>query len=241
MPDNPAQRLHDFLVAMQSQSANRTMGEALARILGVNKDDTPTLLCAAAEIIRLPEQACRQLVSVPGIDEDLFLQWRPSVNHALTYLQNLTGNGITPMISSYDAATLLGLRHASHQLRTMNARDVPGEQMEELTREIEALRHLIETADELDGTLRLFLLDLVNEMTRAVVFYRIQGIDAIEEVFERSLGAIALRYKRSQTLPPTISQKFRTVFATMARVVGFANSSYELSGNVVEAIAEITS
>lgn len=241
MPDNPAQRLHDFLVAMQGQPPSITIGEAVGNLLGVSKEDTSTLLRAAAEIVQLPEHTCRQLVMIPDIDEDLFLGWRPTVDHALTHLQNLSGNGITPMVSSYDAATLLGLRHASHQLKATSARDVPREQMDELASELEALRHLIEIADQLDGSLRLFLLDLVNEMTRAMLFYRIQGADGIEGALERSLGALALRYRRNQPLPTTILQKFKTVFAVAVGVVGFANSSYELGGNVVDAIAEITS
>lgn len=242
MRDNPAQRLHDLLSAFK-QVANQPMLSAWASVLGVERDNLPELLHAIAAVTTLPAQLEVDLrAALPDDDLELFLGWKPKVEAAMQGFAN-SGTNVDVVQNQYDDSTLLSLRHASHALQA-GGRELQDDQLTMLADALQELDESISGSADIDQELQVFLLDLVYEMKRAVRLVRVQGVDGLQVALERSVGALYLRAGLGQPLPDPGSHVGRKLFAVIAQlggVIAFGNSSFELGGNVFDALRTIGS
>jgi hypothetical protein len=154
-----------------------------------------------------------------------------------------SGTSADGVQNQYDDSTLLSLRHASHALQA-SGRELHDDQLTTLADALHELDELICGSADIDQELQVFLLDLVYEMKRAVRLVRVQGVDGLQVALERSVGALYVRAGLGQPLPDPgshVGRRFFAVIAQLGGLIAFGNSSFELGGNVFDALRAIGS
>lgn len=166
------------------------------------------------------------------------MSWEASVYNALSGVYNLSNN-IQAVQVTYDNATLLSLRHASHELR-LAGRELPTEQLSALTTDLNELVSLIETASDVPADLRVLLLDLAQKMLRAVQLVKLHGIDGLQKAVQQCIGALVVRYPQGvpdQTKSSSAWERLLKVVSDLGLIIGTASTGYELGSSVVHTIS----
>jgi hypothetical protein len=190
--DNPAGRLHWFLAAMRTQPQHLTIDQATAEVPGGGPSRSK-VMHAMADVMAMPAEIRAQVEEFSDADgTELLLRWEPRVRDALGACLILA-QPLNNLLSQYNDTDLLSLEHCSWELHRRCAQQVVGEaELARLRAELDAVRDDILAAD-LPAGLRGFLLEHLDEMSRALWAYQLRGITAIEEAYDRAAGALRRR------------------------------------------------
>lgn len=177
--DNAAGRLHSILAELRrSRPGPETVIGGWARVLKVDEPRSPILLQEVAAVIQLPDRIREQITRLAGADAEDILEHLPNIEEALKfsfYLENPLGE----LLAKFSDADLLGLWYCSRELHRLSPEpELPSERREDL---LEAVQVLIYMTQE-SGTpvdMRLFIIRHLMAVQRALVEYRVRGIDGV--------------------------------------------------------------
>lgn len=195
--DNPAGRLHQFLFRLAQQPPNPPVRSAL---LAVFREDEAAITDVElhrrlAVILALPAETRARVEELLLDEEDLalLLRWEEPVALALrdgTANLTVSTNAIT---NGYDRGVLVELEICARELHRRQAeRAIEQSDLDRLRADLDVLRDDI-LASDLPTDLRRFLLEYVEDMSRALWDYQLRGIAAIEDVHDRIVGTLHRR------------------------------------------------
>ncbi len=220
--DNPAGRLHALLTDLSEVSpADRTQTRAAwASVLDIEEGDLAGLTRGLGYVLNMPEQVKAQINDIQDVDHDLMLRHMHKVEAALSRSILSLNEAVAHVHAQYNEATLLSLELCSDALHRRRAeRVVADDDLKRIDEEISKLVDEVRSS-KLDQDLRDFLLTHLAEMHQAVGDVRIRGSIALEEVLDRTCGAIS----RKGDLRSRIDQQepVWTMFASLMSIIASA-------------------
>ncbi|HVF51942.1 MAG TPA: hypothetical protein VNA19_17795 [Pyrinomonadaceae bacterium] len=193
---NSAQRLINILsAAINVQDHNQQARTAWAEVFGIENPRTESgLLSVISRLVALKkvfaevEEALRR---IPNINEELFIA-------PVSRLANVASiNSLTDSFSGYtrhlSQADMTALKFSEHQLSQypeFNESQVPSKDLKDILIEVDNLIERI-LGSSLPEELRTSLLELLHEVRKGVLEYRIRGAVALRDTLTKSLGILA--------------------------------------------------
>jgi len=188
--DTTAGRLHQILVNLRVTSASPLV-EAWSNVLGVDVKDRAAILRGISLVVAMPDAIEETVRSLPDVNHDLLLRWRPKVSHAMGIAHHLEQQA-TQLTAQYDDATLLSLEHAADTI----ARVRPTLHLEP-DRAVTAddkISELLDALESLDATdeVRQMLVRHALRLQGALRLYRVSGPEAVKDALVDATAALAV-------------------------------------------------
>jgi hypothetical protein len=234
-PNNAAARLLRLLeeVTLSGRMADhRTLRLSWAAVLGVGREDIPSLFQALADVQRLVANTRREIESASDLDQNLLLENFSKIEQfvAITNLEAQTAQQESQYL---DVITMRDLKHTAIQLSRSSAEEaVSDEELAELSAEIDALVDSARKAN-IDSELRAVLLEMLESIRHAISRYRVRGAEAFREALVTCLGEMSIF---RETLKTHRDQPLVGRFASVLhRTMQFANRANKLLDLVLKA------
>lgn len=241
---NPAQRLATIFQQILASDRNNQTKQVIASILGA--PDDVALTRSLSYVFALPDKVVDALRSVELEEDDLdwHLGWLPPAQHALADLWQFN-SPIQTVQQHFSPADLMNLESANRLLKRVKfERQIEEAQLDALGEKVRELHDALVAASDIPDDLKLFMLDQLDQIARALREFRIRGPVALTEALDSVVGAI---YRVSSSRPGTITpetrtwfQKFKTVVADLAIVVGLTGAVLQLPANFQSAVNELS-
>lgn len=231
--DNPAGRLFNLLtdIAAVGNNPKVRLETRLTDLLDVPAGNHAELLRRMAPIYDLPAQIRSEVARLPisgtsftvklGVIEEALLalniglavqQWSqrlaPDAMHELTICSDMLHQYVPEKTGS-------------------------DEQLAQIRADLDATLEDVRSSTDLPADLRTFLLDHLHEMTRALDLYKVVGLDALRQSFERAIGGIVTRPDliTDENKSRPVWGKFGKLLAGLGLVFATANQGTELVQN----------
>ncbi len=199
------------------------MREVWAQIFGVAPNDVEEVFLLYVEMLRLLRDAQADLAQVPDIEQSLYLSPFPHLERAFT--ASSLEHPVEHFRQYLDEKTMTSLMFGAHTLDKFSAENVVEEEiLKNIKTEVEALIDDILKADDIAHELRSFLIDRLEDIRRAIMYYRLNGTKGLRRALETTIGAsFLLKYLE---LPDTdgrnrlksFGQRFTKIVAKVAEI-----------------------
>lgn len=188
--DNPAGRLYLILEAAQSSAKSEMpQREVWARVFEVDPADTTSLLAAYLNVINLARTAKEAVRQLHDIDQAIYQNPFERLEHGFTV--NSFNHQWNNFAKYLDAATMTALSFCSDTLSNrVGETIITEENLADLQEAVESLLEKVLTADDMAEELKLFLVERLEDIRRAILTYRIWGAAGLKEALERTVGAM---------------------------------------------------
>ena len=233
--NNPAGRLYDILREAKKQQASQQTRKVFADLFDVDATDTNQILLIWADLIKLSSEAKKALTNIENIDHSIYLK-------PFTKLENvLSSINLNQKWENYsnniDENTMYGLQFCSDTLgRSIGQTSIENEKINEIQKEIEELSEKI-IKKNIPPKLKDLILNNLENIRRALIVYRINGIDGLEREFERTIGSLVLHHSEINNIEAEEQDKnpVTDVFELMEKihkVISIAKSTKELAAPI---------
>lgn len=234
-PDNSVARLHTILALLQKKATNKNeeIRLVLARVFEVSPDDFAQLLEIYYALVKLVMKAKDDVANISDIDQSLYLE--PFQRLEKGFSANSLIHPWTNFVPYLDATTMKSLQFCADTLsRKLSEQTISGEDLSDLQKEVNELLELVMKIN-VDEKLRSFLVEKLEEIRHAILYYRINGGDGLKEAFENIIGAsfVFTRNRSDEDFSEdgkTAWQRFGKIIVILAGIVEFANNLKGLTG-----------
>jgi hypothetical protein len=233
--NNPAGRLYDILMEAKRKQGGEQTRKVLGDMFGVQATDTSQILLIWADLITLSSEAKEALNNLENIDHEIYLKPFIKLEKVLSTI-NLNQKWQT-YSAEIDENTMYGLQFCSDTLgRSIGYSSIENKQISELQKEIEELAERIINT-ELPSELKDLIINNLENLRRALVVYRINGIDGLQREFERTVGSLVLHHSEIKNLEIESAGKHPVtdVFELMEKinkVITFAKTTKEIAAPI---------
>ncbi|MFD6057785.1 hypothetical protein [Rhodococcus wratislaviensis] len=244
LPSNPAERLATIFQRILASDRNNPTKHVIASILETSGD--VSLARSLSYVFALPDKIVDALRSLELEEDDLqwHLGWLPPAQRALTDLWQFNA-AIHNVQQHFSPTDLVNLESANRLLRREKfERRIEEAQLDSLGEKVRELHDALVAAADIPDDLKLFMLDQLDQIARALREFRIRGPEALTEALDSVVGAI---YRVSSSRPGAVTpetrtwfQKLRTVVADLALVVGLGAAVLQLPANFHSAVNELS-
>ncbi len=169
---NPAGRLHSILLTARSGPANEPIKASFKRAFQAVDDGE--LFRKLGMTMELSDEVKRLILQQPSLDHDEHLSWYPRIRNFLAL--NLAKEQYPLLGEDLKALRFCSLEIEKHKQEN----EIPEADLRELLAEIESLSNTT-LGCSIDKQLKLWLLDRLNAIRRAVQDYAIRGSEGITE------------------------------------------------------------
>lgn len=224
----PAGRLIDILEEARAKPETSSVRVVWGEVFGVDAEETGTILKMLAELIQLVSHAKYQIQKLEGVDNELYLYPFRRVEKLLSTI-NLEASwkhnkGII------DDQTIFGLKFGSDRLnREIKISAIKEKDLELIKTSLTELSDLVQNSD-LEIELKRLLVRNLESLRRAIVAYKINGIEGLETELEACVGAVVLnkdKVKRAADAP-----KGKTILEKYFSCLNFVNKTVSAAQNV---------
>jgi hypothetical protein len=234
--DNAAGRLHGLITSFRGNASAQTVPQAWGAVLGIGDANSPVLLRRLFYVFRLPDEIEREIALVDDqeYDSDLALRWRATIPQRLGP-SLFAGQRSDQISAALDDASLSSLEYCSVVLHRYRPQRVFS------TDELARIGNLVsELGDEvladtgMDQSLRDFLFSHVVAMSEALDGLALRGPSALEDAFDRMVGATERRMDLTVRMEDNKSAwtKFQNLIIGVAAVLQITTSAFVLPGQV---------
>ena len=188
LSNNPAGRLYQILLEVQKQQNNgEPMQKVWARIFELDGQDTEEVFRAYLELLKLLKSAREAVEQLPDVDPDLYLKPFEQLERAFTVSSVATN--LQSFKQHLTEGTMTALRFCAYALsKVSNETEVSKEALRELREKVEALISEV-LSSEFQYELRIFLIERLEEIRRAIIYYRVNGTKGLRRALETTIGA----------------------------------------------------
>jgi len=174
LSNNPAGRLYQILSEVTKQrNENEPMQRVWARIFGLEESNAEGIFRAYVELLRLLKTAREAVEQLPDIDPNLYVKPFEQLERAFT-VRSITTN-LRSFKQHLTEGTMTALQFCAHALgKVSDETEVPQATLRKLREQVEALISEVLSA-ELQYEIRVFLVERLEEIRRAIIYYRING------------------------------------------------------------------
>jgi len=240
--NNSVGRLYTLLdeVKKMGVPANTKMREVWARVFGIEPNDAEELFLLYVEILRLLKNAREDMERLPNIEPSLYLQPFQQLERAFTV--SSFEHPVEHFKRFLDDATMTGLKFGAYALSQASQETiVEQEVLDNLQSEIESLIQDILQSEEIIHELRSFLIDRLDDIRRAIMYYRLNGSRGLRKALETTIGASFLLQfsqvpnadKDSQDRWENMKQRFGKVIAKIAEITLSVTVKSALEGTIL--------
>lgn len=185
-PFNAVIRLQDVLSKLAEQP-NSSIGVALTQTLGYTDNNNGTKHVVYSELVQLSEQAVREAQSLKNAPESLYVKPLEAVESTLQQLSAL--HSVKQLIEQIGSTNMTHLQHCAYATGNFATENKIGQgEIDILLKDVHELLLEIATA-ELPARLREFIIEQLQEIERALVYYQISGVKGLKKAIERIIGA----------------------------------------------------
>lgn len=230
--NNPAGRLYDIHRAMTSvgkERHNKPAYEVFREILCPSENRADIVVARIVRVLELPDVIKRKIENIPDIAHGRYFSWMPKLMNV--FKSRNFDQGFEIFLGGFDSNTpsLLGFcdevlsDHAPELVVAQETIDQMRAQLATFDKEVRLA--------ELDERLREYILHYVDLIDRALIDYRIVGIEALKNGLEQ-IGGVLSTHKSSadQVMVTEFSSKFVAAFLGLAVVCsGYSGAKQLLS------------
>lgn len=188
LSNNPAGRLYQILSEVTKQrNDHESMQTVWARIFGLEESNAEEIFRAYVELLRLLKTAREAVEQLPDIDPNLYVKPFERLERAFTV------SSITTNLGSFKRhlteGTMTALQFCAHALgKVSDEPEVSQATLRKLREQVEALISEV-LSTELQYEIRVFLVERLEEIRRAIIYYRINGTRGLRKALETTIGA----------------------------------------------------
>lgn len=198
---NSAERLLEVLTAAKnysppSSAPNPTAKDVWIELLGISKQnpdeavfDLVRHLIAIKDLFAETEQALKH---IEGIDEELYIEPLSRLEKAVSpdRMQSIFRTSFQ-CLNEADMTALKFIAHVVSQHPTYNEARIPADEIKGMLDELNSLYERIVNS-ELPVELRNTILDLIDEIRRAINEYRIRGVKGLRNTLALGVGTVIM-------------------------------------------------
>jgi hypothetical protein len=171
--------------------------EVLAPVFGLPPADVVALRRALILVDDLFQATMDRISALEGVDHKTFLRRIPPMRQGLANL-HLDSQAKETLFRVLDPVSLEALDLCAARLgEAVKESELSEDDLRAIESQVSELFDYVDQA-EIDPDLRSVALDLVESMRRAIVEYRIRGIDGLRSAVEDAVGKLTLYYLRKQ-------------------------------------------
>ncbi|SBS32077.1 hypothetical protein MAQ5080_02159 [Marinomonas aquimarina] len=223
--NNPALRLHDILEKGMKHDPRQKTKDVWKSILEV-EDDFHLFGKISAVQLLVTEIVC-SFERYDPVNYKRYCSWLPQLETAFNQ-QNLNGDWNT-FKSFINQNTLDGISTSALAMSHFsNSKKVSEENLLSLRKHTNCLIEELKSSD-LESDIRLFILDHLYSILRALDEYKIKGPEYLIEKIERAAGSAAIK-ANTQQIPKAKFHSFMNYIANAATIVGLCNSVSDFTG-----------
>jgi uncharacterized protein (UPF0262 family) len=193
LSSNPAARLVQLIdVAMASvrEPQSEPVKQVWDRALGTENDDAK-FLDRYAFVMRLPSRIRVQVGKLQNVNQALLLE---NLGHVESAFQVPLSAPWNEFIGHLNNTVMFNLRVISDSLDRSGLEPlITHDDLAQLVLELDQLRVQIDVAEDIDATLRTFLMSQVNRMRQVIKDYHLLGAEALRNSAEQTIGAIVVQ------------------------------------------------
>jgi hypothetical protein len=234
--NNPAGRLLDILSEARLKKETTRVRTVWSEVFEIDDNDTGELLRMIAGVIDLIHDTKSSIDRVSNIDHDLYKRPFLKIERSLSRMN--FDSQWKACKDDLDDSTLLGLRFCADQLERASAFTAASEiDLKEIIEDLAGLSEKVYGSDITDE-LKLLLIKNLEDVRRAILAYRITGLDGIDYQVERSLGSIILHKgeilkSRSDQEAKGVWDSYFRVLDKLHKIVSVARDTKELVGPAI--------
>lgn len=185
--DNPAGRLHNILTSALRFQRQKTSREVWSNVFEIAPDDTSRLLSLYGKLIDLIGHAREGVDQLEDVQKTIYMQPFDEIDQAFSYF-NLDASW-QPTRDHLTDATMRSLAFAADTLaRAHWTAEIEQAELDKLLKEVNSLLETVLGAD-VGEELKSYLVESLQDIQRAIIEYKIRGVDGLQEALERSIGA----------------------------------------------------
>jgi hypothetical protein len=231
--DNPAGRLHNFLVAVRDSVSmpiasfrdgdgyRQDTGFArLAYVFDIQGESIATVLEMVSHVFKLPSEIASEVT----LNQNISPKFGSLMSQAETYLSSLAmslaGNGLPSPTS--ELLLLLDLCSDQLAFNQPESSATPGSLKDFEVEIVELLADLEDS--EINSELRDFLMIHLVDMLRGIKLFRVAGVDSVRSAIERTFGDLRIIASPTDFLDDSpaekrIMQKFQGIMSGLGQVL----------------------
>lgn len=228
LSNNPVGRLYQILSEIKRYpNAGGPLQQVLAHIFDLDEKNPEEVFYAYLELLKLLKRAREAIEQIPNIVPELYL--RPFEHLE----QILTINSLVQSAQSFKQRLtpdiMIALQFCAHRLsEVFKEQELSEEDLRLLREKVEALIEEILSLD-LPREFQTFLVNQLDIMRRAIIYYRIHGTTGLKEALQSIIGAAIFWKPVSPTEFETeekrrrwekVSEKFISVIGEIAKLIG---------------------
>lgn len=189
LTNNPVGRLYKILLEVQKYPDNNIpLGRALADILGMNQRDEEEVIQAYLNLLRLFKRAREVVAQLPDIDATLYL--KPFKQLEGKFTEHHLSAPVHTFKQHITEAVMMALQFCAHTAsRFFGETEVPQEDLQKLREQVEALMDEVLSMQNFPREFRAFLLEHLDRIRRAVIYYHLHGVTSLREAFQTIVGS----------------------------------------------------
>ena len=234
--ENPASRLLSILTEARSMGDNKKTREVWGKVLGVNPNDNSLLLPTFAKFLLLIQETRKSIEAVEELNKELYLKPIAKIETTFRYI-NFEENW-QRLKRELDDVTMAQLEFCADRLNSyVSVRSIAPEELARLLEEVNKLiADVIETNIEAD--LKSFVVRGLEEIRRAIIEYRISGLEGLRRALELNLGAILFNRDRVQRNKQKKSVKaYLELVYLVVKTVSIALEFPQLTDGVIQMLS----
>ena len=190
--DNPAGRLHALLKSALRFQQQKTYREVWSDVFEIAAEDTPSLLSLYGKLIDLIGDARESVDQLENVEKAIYLEPFDEIDRAFSYFN--FDSSWQPTRDHLTDATMRSLAFAADTLaRAQWTSEVEQEELHSLLEAVTSLLLEVQESD-LSEEVQAFLIASLHDIQRAIIEYKIRGVDGLEEALGRSIGS-AMRHR----------------------------------------------
>ena len=216
--ENSAGRLYDLLSQARSISGNKPVRHIWSELFGFDSNDIEQVFIIVADMINLVQAAKEDVSKLHGVNHELYLKPFGRVEGLLKIVNlDIPWDSIK---GTLDEATMYGLQICSDALgRQRGTLKVDEDRIAEIQKDIEGLSGRVIALDIPGNIKQLIILNLDN-IRKAIITYRIKGVDGLQAEIERAIGSIYLHQDEIKNVQeqPNVKDVIATYFGTLEKI-----------------------
>jgi hypothetical protein len=230
-----ASRLYDTLISLQknAQNGNDPLKAVIARAFGVEEKDTARLLQIYLELILAVKESKQDIENLSDIDRELYAEPFRQLENGFS--ANSLAHPWNNFVPYLDVATMKSLQFCADTLsRKIGEKSVSEEKIKEFQKEVDELFEQVMNSD-IDEFLKTFLLERLEQIRHAILYYRLNGAKGLKDALEKIAGAIFIfqvstKDKAFNEKAKTMLSKFGNLVVVLMQFVEFGNNLKGLTG-----------
>lgn len=238
--ENPAERLHDFLVKGKSMSTTAKCKDNWIALLALSEPTEANVLRGIAGISELPQRILYIRDELITSKRGRSGHWLRKVNTAFAE-QTLTSEWST-FIRHIDDVTISELDFLAMVFEGANQEDgLSEEELLSFKQRILDLREEVINSD-IDKDVRFAIVELLKKTLEAIELYQLTGAGPIMEAVELSVGKIMFNEKLQEEVKKgKVGKKLSGILGGLANIVTVAQGAKEIAPPIVNFLGNINS